>query len=110
MAGSETFASRIEYWEREKRNAIGQAHSLNSGIGPDNLTLVQKMAAADRLLDYARQCREIAWRDRISWAEAVMLEVREGIGPDAGAAEVAGANRRLSELSEWIHSLPSPGE
>jgi hypothetical protein len=109
MAGSETFASRIEYWEREKRNAVGQAHALNSGIGPEGMTLEGKQAAADRLLDYAASCREIAWRDRISWTEAMISEIREGIAPDAGAAEIAGADRRLSELSEWIHSLPSPG-
>lgn len=110
MAGSESFISRIDYWEREKRNAIGQAHSLNSGIGPEGMTLEQKQAAADKLLDYAASCREIAWRERISWSEAMIAEIREGIAPDAGTAEIAGANRRLSELSEWLHSLPSPGK
>lgn len=110
-AGSESFISRIEYWEREKRNAVGQAHSLNSGIGPEGMTPQQKQAAADKLLDYAASCREIAWRERTSWVQAVFMEVSEIVHrPDLTDADRKAALNRLIEVRDWITSLPAPGK
>ncbi len=111
MAGHEAIAPRIEHWEREKRNAIAQAHALNSGIGPGE-TEAERAQAADRLLDYAQTCRKIAHDERLNWARAILEEIDREVranGSDQGktATRVQALTRTLYN---WIADLPSPSQ